>query len=136
MTFTTSKEPESRRALLAEDDALIRELVASYLERLGFAVHEVSNGRDALDLIENVSPNKYDLVVTDILMPKANGDQLIKAARQNQSCNRFLVMSGNLAEYSRNLDKSHTGSRFIEKPFTFRDFESKLNSLYSPTVSC
>lgn len=135
MSATNPKAPGNPRALLAEDDALIRELVSSYLERLGFAVHEASNGKDALDLIENVPPEGYALVVTDILMPKANGDQLIKAARKKHCCQRFLVMSGNILEYTQDSGKKFADSEFIEKPFTFSDFESKLSSIYPGSLA-
>lgn len=71
--------PESTAVLLAEDDRLTANLIRTRLEMEGLTVHCVSNGIEALALLE-MTP--VDLVVTDLLMPAMNGFRLIQEIRQ------------------------------------------------------
>ena len=51
------------------------------LKRNSYETFEANNGEEALDILEN---NYIDLVITDIMMPKMNGYELIKALRQSK----------------------------------------------------
>ncbi len=132
MTPQAFSRTEHPKALLAEDDTLIRELVAHYLRKLGYEVSEAPNGAVALEILS--SSNAFDLVVTDLLMPKASGETVIKQAKESGACDRFLVMSGNPLNPHEKKKALYNDSRYIEKPFTFGDFESKLHSLVAAPV--
>ena len=67
------------RVALAEDDVLLREGLASLLERSGFAV--VGQGGDAAELIALVREHRPDLVVVDIRMPPGHSTEGLDAAR-------------------------------------------------------
>nr|WP_246462802.1 response regulator [Pelagicoccus albus] len=114
---------------MAEDNTFIRELVATYLEKLGYEVSQAPNGADAIDILNQSSDQHFDVIVTDLLMPKASGDRVIKEARRSGACDRFLVMSGNLYDPKFTSEDPDPDSEFIEKPFTFTDFEAKLSDL-------
>lgn len=107
----------------------MREIVALYLERLGYNVLEAKNGLIAVELIEKMQAGELDLIVTDMLMPKAGGEAVIEAACQRHTCERFLIMSGFSQEMSRQADHFSPNSRFLEKPFTFDAFEAKIGEL-------
>ncbi|MDQ8184544.1 response regulator [Pelagicoccus sp. SDUM812002] len=135
MTLKTSSKTKSQKALLAEDDSLIRELVAHYLKKLGYEVVEAENGAIALEILRDKTKGFFDLVVTDLLMPKANGETVIKQAKARGICEKFIVMSGNPIGPREVQKPSCQGSRYLEKPFTFRDFESKLHALEKELVA-
>jgi CheY-like chemotaxis protein len=80
-------------ALVVDDSMLIRHTVSRFLEKRGFAVASASNGREALDILDNVLP---DLIVTDLLMPMMTGSELITAVKQNPMMARvpLLVLAG------------------------------------------
>lgn len=124
-----STETYAKTALLAEDDSLIRELVGAYLERLGYAVVEAEDGRHALEILERSEASQLDLVVTDLLMPKVNGRQVVEAALKQGMCERFLIMSGNPLESEDPNLMDVEGVAYLEKPFTFTGFEAALGSL-------
>lgn len=126
---------ENQKALLAEDDSLIRELVAHYLEKLGYEVCEAPNGAVALEILNKDSSGSFDIIVTDLLMPKAGGETVIKQAKASGACDRFLIMSGNPVTPHEEKKALCNNSRYIEKPFTFGDFESKLHSLQEDPVA-
>ena len=65
--------------LLAEDNALVAEVTKSRLSKLFKSVTVASDGQLALDHMENHSP---DLLITDLFMPKLEGDELIKRLRE------------------------------------------------------
>ncbi len=135
MTSQASPKTESHRVLLAEDDSLIRELVAHYLQKLGYEVSEAANGAVALDILNNGADQAFDLIVTDLLMPKAGGETVIKQAKASGACQRFLIMSGNPVSPQEEEKALCNNSLYIEKPFTFGDFESKLLSLVQEPVN-
>ena len=67
--------------LMVDDDALIAMSTVDMLEDLGHQVIEANSGHEALELLQN--GQAVDLLITDYSMPKMNGVQLAKAARQD-----------------------------------------------------
>ncbi len=65
-------------ALVVDDSMLIRYTVCNFLEKRGFAVESATNGEDALEIVSRVRPT---LIVTDMVMPKMSGSELISALK-------------------------------------------------------
>lgn len=117
-------------ALLAEDDELIRDLVAHYLQRLGYDVQEAPNGKVAIDILSRLEQRRFDIVVTDLLMPLVGGEQVVREAQRLDACERFLIISG-FAHQMRHLDAAvRDHSLYLEKPFTFEAFEASVSELH------
>jgi len=72
----------SLRILLAEDNDINREIETELLERLGFIIVPVSNGKEALEKVSNASPGDYDLLILDLQMPVMDGWQVSAAIRK------------------------------------------------------
>ncbi len=70
----------ARKILLIEDNPYIKEL---YIEVLQNAGYEVDNAEDGISGVDKIKYGGYDLVLLDMVMPKANGLEVIKAASQN-----------------------------------------------------
>ena len=68
-----------RKALIADDDALIRAMLATELRSVGFTVVEAQDGEEALRLYGGDRP---DVIFLDLLMPKLNGLDALKRLRQ------------------------------------------------------
>ena len=85
------------RVVLADDDALLREGLASLLERSGFdVVGQVGNGTEALALVRRENP---DLLVVDIRMPPTNtteGLDVARVVREEQPETGILVLSAHV----------------------------------------
>ena len=69
----------AERVLVAEDDAVIREIVRQHLARLGYAADFVTNGREA---VEAVCRKRYGLVLMDVQMPEMGGFEATAAIRR------------------------------------------------------
>lgn len=67
--------------LVVEDDKNLKKLMVTCLKKNDYETFEASNGDEALDILEK---NYIDLVITDIMMPKMNGYELIKTLRQSK----------------------------------------------------
>jgi len=72
----------TRVALVVDDSMLIRHTVCRFLEDRGYTVETATNGMEALETLESVSPC---LIVTDLQMPKMTGIELIAALRSRPS---------------------------------------------------
>ena len=69
------------KILIAEDDRELRQLFSHVLMKNGYTVKGVSNGKEALDAMDN---DYYDLIISDIMMPVMNGYEFV---RQLRDCN-------------------------------------------------
>jgi CheY-like chemotaxis protein len=79
------------RRLVVDDDPEVRATMAQMLSEAGHAVDSVANGHSALAAIGN---ERFDLVVSDYLMPEMSGAELIAEARQVRPQLPFLIVSG------------------------------------------
>lgn len=82
------------RVLLADDDPGVRNLLRTYVELVpGVEVSEAQNGEDAKDLLDRI---RFDLVISDVEMPRADGFEVLRHARacaSNASTPFFMVTS-------------------------------------------
>lgn len=98
---TPDSEPRPRGTILVVDDAaIVRQLQRSILERAGYAVHTAVDGADAL---ERLSVTRFDMVLTDIEMPRVDGFQLTEAIRADPDLSSLPV----LIITSRSSDSDH-----------------------------
>jgi DNA-binding response OmpR family regulator len=67
--------------LLIEDDEIVLRVLSRFLEKEGFNVHTCSNGKVALDKLDR---STFDLVITDLNMPYANGFEVMSRIRSQE----------------------------------------------------
>jgi CheY-like chemotaxis protein len=92
--------PRRPRVLVVDDEDVVRLVVARRLRAGGFDVYEARDGLDALSALATVAP---DLVLTDLNMPRCNGERLcIELTRQRGSADvRVVMMTGGPLDESR-----------------------------------
>lgn len=83
--------PASIRILWVDDDAEIRALCKLFLNHLGYFYDFAESGREALELLRK---NQYDLLITDITMPKMSGWQLVEEIGSQYPAMKIAVVSG------------------------------------------
>src|SRR4051812_17100805 len=79
--------------LLVDDETAVRRFAARVLERAGYTVFEAVDGTEALDLLQNGAA-AVDMVVSDIVMPRLNGVELMQALAASRPDLPVLLMSG------------------------------------------
>ncbi len=103
-------------ALVVDDDAMNRELLLRMLTAKGWSVHDVQNGRRA---IEECSRFRYDLVLVDYFMPGMNGAETAKAIRDGYAVqNHKIVIIVVTGSDSLNADDCSVFDAILAKPYT------------------
>jgi len=124
-----SAQSRNQNVLLAEDEAMIRELISTYLTNLGFTVHESANGQESLEMARKFGPEKFSLLITDIVMPEMGGMELAAALRQENSDLRVLFISGYTDDVVQLDDEAKSRSSFLKKPFNFDALRDRVEAL-------
>ena len=83
----------SARILVVDDEPVVRRFAARVLEDEGFEVLEAADGAEALQLLHGRVP-EVDAVLSDIVMPKLNGVELMQALATTRPLLPVLLMSG------------------------------------------
>ncbi len=93
MTISLLPSAEPGRILVAEDSEPVRDLLCEYLRSQG---HDVVPARDGAAAMELLEAGEFDLVMTDIEMPRANGFELIERLRKDPGGHAIpvIVISG------------------------------------------
>ncbi len=113
------------RVLLVEDDATVSEVVTRYLEREGYAVEAVRDGRSALSRFETMV---IDLVVLDIMLPGMDGLEVCRRLRSTASVP--IIMLTALGEESDRVMGLELGADdYIAKPFSPRELVARIKSV-------
>ena len=102
-----------KKILVADDDASVRKLLNIFLTYLGYDVHCVSDGEEAMIAIEK---DNYSLLITDYEMPKINGIELTKKARNLMPSMPIIGISG--LPTCRKEFLTAGATIFMEKPIT------------------
>ncbi|HYZ47369.1 MAG TPA: response regulator [Sphingomonas sp.] len=105
----------SGNILLVEDEAMVRAVAERALTRQGYKVMTASNGEDALECLEG--GEKFDLLISDVVMPTMDGPTLVRHAREKYPDLPILFMSGYAEEQLRkSIDIERVA--FLPKPFS------------------
>lgn len=113
--------------LLVEDDPHLRMLLASVLRGRGYTVLVAADGADALALCK-AGGGCADLVVTDVIMPRMNGPQLIQKLKALVPTVRVLYMSGYTGDTVPE-DLAETEASYLQKPFGPHELAKKVRSI-------
>ena len=124
--MTTHGKVLGKRILLAEDQQDVRELTKLLLDMDEHIVTEAGNGREALDLF---APDRFDLVITDYLMPLMRGDELARSIKRLAPSEPVLMITGSAAELGR---IQTSADAVLNKPFRFEELRQAVAQLLAP----
>jgi PAS domain S-box-containing protein len=111
--------------LVAEDEPMVREIVAANLRGLGFEVIEAGDGVEALAAVETTP--QIALLVTDVVMPRMGGRELAERLREQTPGLRILFVSGYTDGALRDADDPATA--FLPKPFMSDELAEAVRGL-------
>ncbi len=114
-SLTPGVKPRHETILVAEDEAVVRDMVVASLERLGYQVMVASTGEEAVRLIDRLGDD-IDLLLSDVVMPGMSGPDLLDRARRTRPELRAVFMTGYTAlSVGRPIP---AGVTLLEKPFS------------------
>lgn len=111
--------------LVAEDDAMVRELTCTMLKQLGYRVLSAESAEECLRLAEN-SIIPIDLLLTDVVMPEMSGKDLHLQIARIRPDVRVMYMSGYTANIIAHRGVLDEGVAFIQKPFSLQALSEKI----------
>ena len=103
--------------LVVEDSESLRDLIREVLEEQGYTVLSATQGEEALTLVRERT-DTIDLLLTDVVMPKLGGGELVTKVRALRPEIRALYMSGYTGGTVTRQGVLEEGFRLLEKPFT------------------
>ncbi len=112
--------------LSVDDDGELRELLHELICQMGHASVTATDGVDALEKMEE---KQFDIVITDINMPRLNGVGLIKRLTSDFSDTDVIAITGYQTEYNYTDIIALGASDFISKPINIDEFEAKIKRI-------
>jgi DNA-binding NtrC family response regulator len=122
---------DRKNILLVDDEEAIRKMVRAILGGELYEFTEAGNGLDAQALLEK---QKFDLIITDVIMPDCDGIELVMAVRRKLPDIKVIVMSGGgrvRAGHYLDLASKLGAARVFEKPFDTAALRKTVQELLS-----
>lgn len=114
------------RLLLAEDEKSLSRAIKVLLERNHYSVDAVYNGQDALDYL---GTNLYDGVILDVMMPKLDGFQVLRALREAGNNVPVLILSAR-SEVDDKVEGLDIGANdYLTKPFAGKELLARIRAM-------
>jgi PAS domain S-box-containing protein len=110
-------EPHRETVMVVDDEESIRSLVARVLRREGYRVLEASSSEEALSVAGGFA-GEIALIVSDVMLPRMRGTELVVALRASRPSLRALLMSGYTDDPALSAGSLPKGDGFLQKPFS------------------
>lgn len=126
-TANPEHDQEKKRLLIVDDDPLILELLGLFISSFGYEFDSASDGAEAL---EKIAEKNFSLVITDMIMPRLDGMQLLQQIREKNPEISVIVVTGHTGTFSYTDVIRAGASDFISKPFNSDELEAKINRIF------
>jgi signal transduction histidine kinase/ActR/RegA family two-component response regulator len=126
---TTARPATPTRVLLVDDEHLVREIIAEYLEDAGYGVLSAANGTEALGLL--AATESVDILVTDLSMPGMDGIAVIRAAQTCRPGLPAVLLTGYDGDGAAIATGASVAGTFslLRKPVRGRDLIDRIRTL-------
>ncbi len=121
---------ESGIVLVVEDEAQLRNMICEFLGRGGYIVVEASNAFEAMAKVERFG-KPVDVVVTDVIMPKMRGPELVRKLKEKLPDLRVVYMSGYTGTSLVREGILEEGTVLVQKPFKLQDLAEVIRGTLS-----
>ena len=126
-------KPTNRQTvLLVDDESAITDALAPYLERSGFSVAVAHDGAEGLDVHDEINP---DIVVTDVMMPRLDGRQLVREIRARGGWTPIILLTQIDQSYERSAALDEGADDYLSKPFDPQELVSRIRAVLRRTAA-
>jgi len=114
----------SAKCLVVDDEPSVRRSLVRMLQAQGFKCYEAGNGREALDVLEQIG--ETPLVISDMRMPELDGAGFLDAVRRHYPDTSVIMLSG-ISETMTAVDCLHQGAAdFLLKPISMNELQARV----------
>ena len=121
------------RILLVDDDQDDRQFFANALESLDMNIelHQVENGQECLDFLNDESGDSINLIFLDLNMPVMDGIQCLEKSRTNDEHNDKIIAIYSTSKADRDIEETFVkgANIYIMKPSSFKDLKASLKQV-------
>jgi len=111
----------TKSILVVDDEQVMLEFLADVLE--DFKVDKAADGDEA---IEKLKEKEFDLIITDMKMPRVSGEEVVKFAREAYPDAKIIVISGYSSLFSVSNTLGYGVCAFLSKPFTIKQIRTEV----------
>jgi two-component system cell cycle sensor histidine kinase/response regulator CckA len=119
----------ARSILFVEDELVLRIMVAKMLAHLGYDVMTAMNAEKALEIFNRYG-ECFDILITDVIMPKMDGKKLYQALKKKKNDLRVIYISGYPEEILLKHGIKPTHMSLLKKPFTIEKISQKIKQAF------
>jgi two-component system, NtrC family, nitrogen regulation response regulator NtrX len=114
------------KILIADDDENLRKGLVNFLQREGFDIVPVANGKLAL---ETATQNQFDLIISDVQMPEMNGLELLESLRKNKIHVPFIIITA-FATVENAVKAMQMGADdYVTKPLNLLELKMRIDKV-------
>jgi len=117
--------------LVVDDEPMVREVVARYLQRDGMRVHELGDGDEAIAWLAS---NRPDLVVLDIMLPGSDGLAVLREIRAHGDV-PVILLTARTEEIDRVVGLELGADDYVVKPFSPRELAARVRNMLRRSTS-
>jgi len=114
--------------LVVEDDIDVCEFAVASLKSFGYQVYSANNGKEALNLI-NIDTQKFDLIISDLIMPEMNGKDFIEKVKKIIPGIKVIFVSGYTDDHIVRNGLLKEGLTFLQKPYSVQSLAGKVRKI-------
>ena len=120
---------DAARVLVVDDEPMVREVLARYLEQAGFAVSTAEDGEEALTAFSAEQP---DLVLLDLMLPRIDGFEVFRRMRAGSSA-PVIMLTARGEETDRVVGLELGADDYVTKPFSPREVVARVQAVLRRT---
>ena len=115
----------AKRSVLIVDD---EEIIRSFLYEVLSEDYTVTLATDGDEAIDKLGANKYDLIITDLKMPRVSGEEVVKFACDSDPNYKVIVISGFSSLYTVSQSINNGACAFLSKPFSIKELKQTVSN--------
>jgi len=109
--------------LVVDDEEVIRDFLSEVLED-----YNITLACDGDEAIDKLKQQQFDLVITDLRMPRVPGEEVVKTAHKISPDTKVIVISGYSSLYTASQSVSSGACAFLSKPFSIKELIQAVTS--------
>jgi CheY-like chemotaxis protein len=124
---------QGKTILLIDDEELVINISEMMLKKLGYKVFKAHNGYEGIQLFEE-NKTEIDLIISDLEMPKMNGNEVLSKLREIDPEIKVMLSSGSLTDSDEQsiIDRGFNG--FLKKPYNLNALCGKISEILNVSI--